>query len=147
MHPAAESPSSRSCGGSERGSSLIEVVFAALILVVGLLSVAQLLAVTIRAEAMARNGAEATRVAQGKLDALMKASFDTNPQVQITPVGTDSLAANVANYFDTPTARTIRRWRVDAGPASTRVLTVRVLIANGTTTMRLVDLTTLLRRW
>jgi type II secretory pathway pseudopilin PulG len=147
LRPAAESPSSRSRGGSEGGFTLIEVIFAALILVVGLLSVAQLLAVTIRAEALARNGAEATRLAQGELDSLMKASFDTNPNVQITPVGTDSLAANVANYFDTPTPRTIRRWRVDAGPAGTRVLTVRVLIANGSTTMRIVDLTTLLRRW
>lgn len=147
MRPAAASPSSKRRGGSEGGFSLIEVVFAASILVVGLLSLAQLLAVTIRAETMARNGAEATRVAQGKLDELMKANFDTNPAVQITPVGTDSLASNVANYFDTPTPRTIRRWQVSAGPATTRILTVRVLVANGTTTFRVLDLSTLLQRW
>jgi type II secretory pathway pseudopilin PulG len=151
--PAGESPSSSSRGGSESGFTLVEVMFAAIILVVGLLSLAQLLAVTIRAESLARNGAEATRLAQGQLDSLMKASLDADPRVQITPTGTDSLAANVNNYFrlytnPVPTRpSSIVRWQVTAGPASTRVITVRVLIANGTTTMRIIDLTSLLRRW
>jgi type II secretory pathway pseudopilin PulG len=145
--PVGESPSSRPRAGSEGGFTLVEVVFAALILVVGLLSLAQLLAVSIKAESLARNGAEATRLAQGQLDSLMKASLASDPRVQITPTGTDSLASNVANYFSTPTPRSIVRWRVAAGPAGTRVITVRVLIANGTTTMRIIDLTSLLRQW
>ena len=156
--PTAASSSSRrgatpsSGRRSERGFSLVEVLFSTLILVVGLLSVAQLLAVSIKAESMARNGALGTRWAQGKLDDLMKANFDTNPQVQVTPGGVDSLAADVPNYNDVPPVgpmqpRIIRRWRVVAGPAGTRILAVRVLVGNGSTTARAVDLTTLVRRW
>lgn len=146
--PAGESPSSSSRGRSERGFTLVEVLFAAMILVSGLLSLAQLLTVTIKAESMARNGAEATRLAQGQLDALMKANFLADPRVAITPTGTDSLAANVTNYFNTPTARSVVRWRVIATANSRiRVITVRVLVANGTTTMRIIDLTSLLRQW
>jgi Tfp pilus assembly protein PilV len=123
------------------------VLFSTVLLVTGLVAVATLLAVTIRAESMARHGAEATRLAQARVDALMKANFDTNPSVQVQSPGTDSLGTNVANYFDTPAPNTIVRWRVQAGPAGTRLLTVRVLVANGTTTMRVIDLGTLLRRW
>jgi Tfp pilus assembly protein PilV len=142
-----ESRSSRATGGREGGFTLVEVVIAAAILIVGLLSLAQLLGVSIRAESLARNGAEATRLAQGQLDSLMKANFDSDPRVQITPTGTDSLTANVTNYFTTPTPRTTLRWRVSAGPAGTRVIHVRVIMPVGTTTMRVIDLTSLLRRW
>jgi Tfp pilus assembly protein PilV len=145
--PVDVSPSSDTRRRSEGGFTLVEVVFAALILVVGLLSLAQLLGITIRAESMARNGAEATRLAQGQLDSLMKANLDSDPRVQVTPTGTDSLASNVANYFSTPTPRSVVRWRVSAGPAATRVIQVRVFIATGTTSMRIIDLTSLLRRW
>jgi len=142
-----ELPSSRAKGGREGGFTLIEVVVAAGILIVGLLSLAQLLGVSIRAESLARNGAEATRLAQGQLDALMKANFDSDPRVQVTPTGTDSLTADVANYFTNPTPRATLRWRVSAGPAGTRVIQIRVIMPVGTTTMRIIDLTSLLRRW
>ena len=135
---------------TDAGFSIIEVCFAALIMVVGLVSVAQLLAVTTWAESMARNGALATRMGQGKLDELMKANFDTNPQVQVTPGGVDTLAANVANYFDVDPAappRWTRRWRVQAGPAATRILTVRTIVQGNSRFRRVVELTTLVRRW
>lgn len=132
---------------SEKGFSLVEVIFSTLVLTIGLVSVAQLLAVAIRAETLARNGAQATRWAQGKLDELMKANFDTNLQVQVTPGGVDSLGASIANYNDAPAPRIVRRWRVVAGPAGTRILAVRVIVNNGSTTARTVDLTTLVRRW
>ena len=151
FRPTVASSSSKSGGpASERGMSLVEVTIAALVLVVGLVSVAQLLAVTAFAEGMARNGALATRLGQGKLDDLMKANLDTNPQVQVTPGGVDSLAANVANYFDVDTAvppRWTRRWRVQAGPAATRVVTVRTIVGQASRFRRTVDLTTLIRRW
>ena len=149
FRPMAGSSSSRPAGGraSERGFSLVEVLISTLVLVVGLLSVAQLLAVTIKAETMARNGAQATRWAQGKLDELMKANFDTNLQIQVTPGGADSLANPVANYNDTPAIGIVRRWRVQAGPGGTRVLAVRVTVNNATTSGRTIDLTTLVRRW
>jgi Tfp pilus assembly protein PilV len=133
---------------SESGFSLAEVLIALVVSMTGLLSLAQLLTVTTGAEAKARNGTQAARMAQDKLDDLMKRSFDADPSLQITPIGTDSLAANVANYFDTPTTTVTRRWIVSAGPAgtATRVVTVRVRITSGLAP-RTVDLTTLVRRW
>lgn len=145
--PAVGSLSSRRRAGSQSGFSLIEVLISTGLLVFGLASVAQLLGVTIKAESMARHGAEATRLAQAQLDTLMKSNFDTDPRVQVQSPGATSLDGNETNYFATPAANTVVRWRVQAGPAGTRVLTVRVLVANGTTTMRIVDVGTLLRRW
>lgn len=145
--PAAGSSSSGRGARRDEGFSLIEVCFAAFIIAVILSSVAQLLAVAITAERMARNGTLAARMAQGKLDELMRADFATNPQIQLTPVGVDSLSADVANYFDTPQVSVTRRWRVSQGPANTRIVAVRVLAARGTTTARAVDLTTLVRPW
>ncbi len=131
---------------SEAGFSLAEVLIAMIVAVTGLLSLGQLLVVTTRAESGARNGALAARMGQDKLDDLMKQNFDTSPSLQITPVGTNSLAANAANYFDTPATGVTRRWSVQQGPADTRLLTVRVLVASGIAA-RTVDLTTLVRRW
>jgi len=122
------------------------VLVAALILVIGLLSLAQLLTVSIRAESLARNGAEATRLAQGQLDALMKASF-ADPRLTVWTSGADPLTTDVPNHFGSPRPGVIVRWRVGVGPANTRTLTVRVLMQNGTTSMRIIDVTTLLRQW
>lgn len=131
---------------NESGFSLAEVMIALLMAVVGLLGLAQLLAVATRAESMARNGALAARMGQDKLDDLMKRSFDTDPSLQITPLATDSLGIDVANYSDSPVPNVRRRWIVRQGPANTRVLTVRVSIASGIAP-RTVDLSTLVRRW
>jgi len=131
----------------DAGFSLAETLVAMLVMVTGLLGIAQLMVVTIKAETMARNGALASRMAQGTLDNLMKANFDTAPQIQITNPVVDSLAADVPDYFDVPGAGITRRWRVWQGPAGTRLVTVRVLITRGVPGRRTVDLTTLVRRW
>jgi hypothetical protein len=131
----------------DAGFSLAETLVAMVVMVTGLLGIAQLMVVTIKAESMARNGALASRMGQGKLDGLMKANFDTTPQIQITNPLVDSLAADVPNYFDVPEAGIIRRWRVRQGPAGTRLVTVRVLTMRGIPARRTVDLTTLVRRW
>lgn len=147
--PAAASPNSKRQAPRrhDAGFSLAETLVAMAVMVTGLLGIAQLMVVTIKAESMARNGALASRMGQGKLDGLMKANFDTTPQIQITNPLVDSLAADVPNYFDVPEAGIIRRWRVRQGPAGTRLVTVRVLIMRGIPTQRTVDLTTLVRRW
>lgn len=147
--PAAASPNSKRQAPRrhDAGFSLAETLVAMAVMVTGLLGIAQLMVVTIKAESMARNGALASRMGQGKLDGLMKANFDTTPQIQITNPLVDSLAADVPNYFDVPEAGIIRRWRVRQGPAGTRLVTVRVLITRGTPGRRTVDLTTLVRRW
>jgi len=131
---------------NESGFSLAEVIVALMVAVVGLLALAQLLVVATRAESMARNGALAARLGQDKLDDLMKRNFDTDATMQLTPIATDSLAADVANYFDAPAPNVRRRWVVRQGPSDTRVITMRVMVASGNAA-RTVDLTTLVRRW
>jgi Tfp pilus assembly protein PilV len=102
---------------------------AAVILTVGLVALAQLLAVSIQMHKLGRDSAQATRLAQDKFEELMKLNFGTAPAIQIN--NNNTLAANTANYFDVP-ANTgyTRRWRVQAGPggnASLRTVTIRVV--------------------
>jgi len=96
-----------------------------------------------------RNAAEATRLAQAKIEELAKLDFATAPAIQIT--GTDSLNADVPNYFDAPIpGLVLRRWQVQAGPSptgTTRLVTVRVINRQGSLGARTVDLTTVLREW
>ena len=111
--------------GTENGSTLVEVLVAMLVLVIGLVAMAQLLVVSTLAHADAAAATGATLDAQNKLEELLAAGFDT-PALQVA--GTATLTANVTGYFDRTVAGRIRRWQVDAGPvASTRIVRVRVL--------------------
>ena len=119
-----------------------------LVLVVGLVSMAQLLAVTTQLHIGAREAARGTRVAQAKVDELMKLNFNRAPAIQPTPLGTDSLSTDVANYFDQPAPGLTRRWLVQAGPVvDTRLLTIRVLNGGTVNNGRQIDLVTVIRRW
>jgi hypothetical protein len=117
---------------------------------VGLVALAELLAVSVRMHQLGRNSTTATRLAQDKFEELMKLNFNTNPSIQIS--GTDTLAADVTNYFDVP-ANTgyTRRWFVQAGPNTNprlRTVTVRVIPANPDTRVGTdFTVTTVLRRW
>jgi len=133
---------------SERGFTLIEAMIASVILTVGLVALAGLLAVTVRMHQLGRGSTTSYRLAQGKLEELMKLNFNSAASIQIT--GSDSLGANVANYFDAPAGYT-RRWLVQAGPggnASLRLVTVRVipLVADRRTAAE-ARITTVLRSW
>ena len=128
----------------DAGFTLVEVLIATLVLVVGLVSVAQLLAVSVVMNSDARSATSATQQAQTKIDELMKASF-TTPAVQINAA--DTLSSNVANYFDTPAAGITRRWQVTAGPSNTRKVTVRVLASRGRLYGNKVEMTTIIRQW
>ena len=119
-----------------------------LVLTTGLIAIAGMLLVTTEMQVGAREVTRSTRLAQGKIDELMKLNFATAAAIQVTPVGTDSLASNVANYFDTPTANITRRWIVQNGPAaSTRILTVRVVNLGARQYGRQIDVTTVMRQW
>jgi Tfp pilus assembly protein PilV len=120
------------------------VLVATLVLVVGLVGVAQLLAVSMLMNTDAREATRSTEQAQMKVDELMKTSF-TAPSVQINTA--DTLSSNVTNYFDTPTAAIIRRWQVTAGPSDTRTVTVRVLSSRARKYGRSIEMTTRIRRW
>lgn len=132
----------------QQGFGLVEVLVSTLILAFGLVSVAQLLAVTTTVHMGAREAARATRDAQAKVDGLMKLNFTRAPEIQLTPLGANSLNTNVANYFDQPSPGLTRRWLVQAGPsADTRLLTMRVLNSSAANNGRQIDLITVIRRW
>lgn len=115
-------------GSDERGFTLVEVTVALLIFTIGIVGLAQLMAVSLRMQAHGRNQTSAVRLAQDKLDQLMSLQFASAPQVQIT--GSDSLSANVVNFFDNDVQGYTRRWRVEQGPdanANLRQITIRVI--------------------
>lgn len=134
------------------------------ILTVALVSMAELMAVTLRLQQLGRNQTAAVRLAQDKIDELMSRNWAVAPQLAIG----GSLTADVANHFDTPptfvgsTALNYRRrWVVAAGPEDDdtlpvnnaladrlRVITVRVIpIVADRRTYTPTDLTTIVRCW
>jgi Tfp pilus assembly protein PilV len=131
---------------SETGFSLVEVLVSTVVLTVGLVAMAELLAISTKMHADASEASRSTQYAQAKIDELVKLNMGTAPQVQINAA--DTLAANTANYFDTPMAGVTRRWRVQAGPvANTRLLTVRVISRRARQFGTSVDISTILRQW
>ncbi len=129
---------------ADAGFTLVEVLVSTLVLTIGLVAIAGLLGVSTNMHASAREASRSTRLAQAKIDELMKLNFGTAPAVAVG----GSLAANVANYFDAPVAAVTRRWLVQAGPAAnTRVLTVRVVNLRAVQYGRQIDLSTIIRQW
>ena len=141
---------------NDRGFTLVEVLVAFVILTIGLVSMAELMAITLRMQQLGRNQTAAARMAQDKIDELMSQNFATSAQVSIG----GSLTADVANHFDIPTLNGVaqpyrRRWRVAAGPVdppvaanSLRILTVRVIPqVSDTRTVATTEITTLIRCW
>jgi prepilin-type N-terminal cleavage/methylation domain-containing protein len=135
------------CGGrSDRGFSLVEVLVATLLMTTAFVAMAQLLGISTVMHTDARQASTATQLAQAKIDELMKLNMTTDAAVQVT--GSNSLIADVANYFDGPQAGITRRWRVEAGPtADTRILRVRVINRGARQYGSQIELTTLLRQW
>lgn len=96
------------------------------ILTIGLVALAGLLAISLRSQQLGRNETQAVRLATDKLDQLNSLNFDTALTIQIG----GSLTANVANHFDTDVQGYTRRWLVQAGPdgsANLRQITIRVI--------------------
>ena len=129
------------------GFTLVEVMICTLILTTGMLAIAGLLAVTTQMHFGAREAARATRLAQDKIDELMKLDFDDDAAV----AEGGSLTSNEASHFEAnPDGLTgvIIRWNVDPGPvADTRVLTVRVENERAKLYGREVELSTIIRNW
>ncbi len=120
------------------------------ILTIGLVSLAELLAVTMRLQQLGRNETSAVRLAEDLMDQLRSLNFDTAPALQIG----GSLSNDVTNFNDTvPGYR--RRWVVAAGPASAagavpnlRQITVRVIpdVSDGRTASTY-EIVTIIHRW
>lgn len=123
------------------------------IMMVGLVAVAQLLAVSVQTHLLGRRTSEASLLAADKIEELAKLNHATAAAIQISPVSPDPLANNVANYFDQVSFDVAngytRRWQVTAGPtADTRRVTVRVLPpVNRQPWLKTVDVTTIVRQW
>ena len=126
---------------NERGFTLIEAIVAMMVCTVGLVAMAELMAVTLRLQQLGRNQTSAVRLAQDKVDQLTTMNFTTNPQAACG----GSIDADVANHNDIPkedngtpnnladdtvTKGYKRRWLIAAGPdgdANLRQVTVRVI--------------------
>jgi type II secretory pathway pseudopilin PulG len=127
---------------NEKGFTLVEAVVAMMVCTVGLVAMAELMAVTLRLQQLGRNTTSAARLAQDKVDELTTMNFVTNPQATC---GGSLDAPGAANHFDTPmddngtpddpaddtvTKGYTRRWLIQAGPdgdANLRQVTVRVV--------------------
>jgi len=134
-------------GSGDAGFTLVEVLVAMAIMTVGLLAVAQLLAVSAQTHLLGRQTSEASILATSKLEELVKLNFNTAPAVQISGAP-DPLTQNVANYFDQPAGGYTRRWSVAAGPTpDTRLVTLRVIPRSVGRASRVVEVTTILRQW
>jgi hypothetical protein len=123
------------------------VLIASMVLTVGLVAMAELMAVSLRSYSLGRNSTSATRMAQEKFDQLMKLNFALAPSIQINAANT--LGSNITNYFDTPSPGFTRRWKVEAGPtANLRIVTVRVIppVAD-LRTAKTVEIAEVIRSW
>lgn len=145
---------------NERGFTLVEAVVAMMVCTVGLIAMAELMAVTLRLQQLGRNSTSAVRLAQDKIDELTTMNFITNPSAACG----GSIDANEADHFDTPmqdngtpddsTDDTVmkgytRRWIISAGPdgdPNLREVTVRVIPeVNDRRVATPYDLTTVIR--
>jgi prepilin-type N-terminal cleavage/methylation domain-containing protein len=128
---------------TDRGFTLVEVMICTLILTTGMLAIAGLLGVSTQMQIGARESARSMRLAQEKLDQLMKLNFDTAPGIAVG----GSLDADTANYFEQPDDGVTVRWLVENGPVEdTRVVTVRVVNLHAQQ-HRETSLTTIVRQW
>ena len=130
----------------EGGFTLVEVMICTLILTTGMLGVASLLGVTTLMQSDAREAARSTRLAQEKIDELMKLDFDTDAEVAIG----GSVAADTAGYFEQPLNGITVRWQVSAhasGNADLRVLRVWVQNLRAQRYGRTSELSTIIRQW
>jgi prepilin-type N-terminal cleavage/methylation domain-containing protein len=125
----------------DAGFTLVEVIISMVVLTVGLVGIAALLAITTQMHIGARESARATRLAQDRFDQLMKLDFDADPEVAVG----GSLDSDETDYFEQPMTGVTVRWVVADGPTDdTRVVTVRVLNERAQQYRR-TDLTTIIR--
>jgi type II secretory pathway pseudopilin PulG len=126
---------------NERGFTLVEAVVAMMVCTIGLVAMAELMAVTLRLQQLGRNSTSAVRLAQDKVDELTTLNFNTNAAVSCGgSLDVDAAAHNDRPLLDNGTpddpdddtfARGYtRRWIISAGPdgdPNLRQVTVRVI--------------------
>ena len=134
----------------DRGFTLVEVMICTLILTTGLIAIAAMLAFTVQQQIGAREAARSMRLAQAKIDELMKADFATSPQLAVCGNINTCLTTNFANHFEVSPdglAGITVRWAVAAGPAAdTRIVSIRVVNLRAQQ-QRELNLATIVRDW
>jgi len=108
---------------NERGFTLVEVMVALVIATLGLVSMAQLMAITLRMQMLGRNETSAIRLAQSKIDQLVAVNF-TSATVAVG----GSLTGDITTYNDTPESGYHRRWQISAITGETRIRTLTVKV-------------------
>ena len=115
--------------GGEAGFTLIEIVIAILVLTMGVLGLASIMAGTSQRHEQSVSHAELTSSADSKFDDLRAISAAGGADTIQLSVG-GSLTENVEDHNDTivtGVGRSVRRrWAVADGPAGTRSVTIRV---------------------
>jgi Tfp pilus assembly protein PilV len=134
----------------DQGFTLVEVMICTLILTTGLIAIAAMLAFTVQQSIGAREAARSMRLAQARIDELMKADFATSPALSICGNINTCLTTNVANHFEASpdglNGITVR-WAVAAGPAAdTRIVSIRVVNLRAQQ-QRELNLATIIRDW
>jgi prepilin-type N-terminal cleavage/methylation domain-containing protein len=111
----------------ERGFTLIEVLFAMVIMTTALVALAELMAITLRMQMQGRTETAAVRLCQSKIDELVALNW-TDAAITQADVG-GSLTEDVENYSDDPSTEYHRRWQIAviAGETSVRTLTVKII--------------------
>ncbi len=108
---------------SSHGFSLLELLIALVVFVIGVLGVASLLVSGIHMQTLSRKVTQASAFAEAKVEELRVIDL-TDLQRSVG----GALDSNVANHYDEPAATIFtRRWLVAAGPAGTQDLTVAVV--------------------
>src|SRR5262245_31220596 len=106
----------------ERGFTIVEVLIAMVILTIALVSMAELMAITLRMQMMGRNETAAVRLVQSKIDELVAVDF-TGAYAADVAIGGD-LEEDDAGYNDDPETGFHRRWAISqiVGETSVRTL-------------------------
>ncbi len=112
---------------------MVELIVALVMMAVGVMAAASLVAGTARTQRRAATRTQMTEVGQSKLEELRAyATTGTADTVQLAVGG--SLTTSEANHADTVASGTsrlfIRRWMVEQGPSDTREVTIRVAPLN-----------------
>lgn len=138
----------------EGGFTLVEVLVATVILTIALVSMAELMAITLRMQMIGKNETSAVRLAQSKIDELVSVSFTGAAAATVAVSPADSLDTDQPGYFDSPPDATgvvgnfKRRWRIeDVSPyTNVRQLTVRIIpTVNDRRTNAQIELVTFIR--
>ncbi|HEX6057568.1 MAG TPA: hypothetical protein VFZ11_01030 [Gemmatimonadaceae bacterium] len=124
--------SGRAASRPRAGFALVELLFAIVMLTVGTLAMAGVLAASLRLQRLSVTRNEMTSLAEAKLEELRSYASPTSTAALKANLDLGgSLTSIVANYADSVTlvtgARYYRRWQVSTGVAGTRQITVRVL--------------------